>query len=248
MKARRRARGVLAGALAALALLAGAFLLYAGAYYRADDTARAAAVSTDAVAVEQRPDGSLAFVPREARAGLVFYPGGKVEHTAYAPLMQACAQRGILCVLVKMPLRLAVLDVGAADGIRAQYPQISAWYMGGHSLGGSMAAAYLAKHVQEYRGLVLLGSYSTVDLSKSGLSALCVTGSNDGVLNQKKFAQCASLLPQNTEMLVLNGGCHALFGSYGPQKGDGLPTISGPEQVRLTADAIAALLTGAKGR
>ena len=42
--------------------------------------------------------------------------------------------------------------------------------------------------------------------------------------------------------MVLNGGCHAQFGSYGPQDGDGVPTISGEEQVRQTADAISAFI------
>lgn len=38
----------------------------------------------------------------------------------------------------------------------------------------------------------------------------------------------------------LGGNCHAQFGSYGPQDGDGIPTISGEEQIRQTAEAIAA--------
>lgn len=57
--------------------------------------------------------------------------------------MESLAQKGILCVLVRMPFNLAVFDVNAADGIREMFPEITDWYIGGHSLGGSMAAAYL---------------------------------------------------------------------------------------------------------
>ena len=46
---------------------------------------------------------------------------------------------------------------------------IEAWYMGGHSLGGSMAASYLEQHSSEYDGLILLASYSTADLSQTDL-------------------------------------------------------------------------------
>jgi len=54
----------------------------------------------------------------------IFYPGGKVEHTAYVPLLRACAERGILCVLVQMPCNLAVLNVNGADGIRERFSEI----------------------------------------------------------------------------------------------------------------------------
>lgn len=39
---------------------------------------------------------------------------------------------------------------------------------------------------------------------------------------------------------IIDGGCHAGFGSYGAQKGDGAPVISAEEQQRQTADALAA--------
>lgn len=82
-------------------------------------------------------DGNIvSFSPQEPTVGMIFYPGGKVQCEAYAPLMLACAQRGIFCVLVRMPGNLAVLHPDAADGIPEKYPQIESWYIGGHSLGG----------------------------------------------------------------------------------------------------------------
>jgi hypothetical protein len=153
---------------------------------------------------EEAEDGTIVYMPEEyqmiadeydgnasaeTEVGFIFYPGGKVEHTAYEPLMKELASEGVVCVLVEMPFRLAVLDMNAADGIKEQYPNVTNWYMGGHSLGGSMAAAYLGEHYADYEGLILLGSYSTEDLSGTSLKVLSVYGSEDKVLNVENYIE-----------------------------------------------------------
>ncbi len=236
---RKRYRLIL-GAIVALVVLACiGFVLYVGSYYRADEMVAQAMAPVDGIFVEKTDGGAIVFSPSEPKAGLIFYPGGKVEHTAYAPLMRACAEQGILCVLVKMPCNLAVLDVNAADGIPERFPEIGSWYIGGHSLGGAMAASYAAHHADELDGLVLLAAYSTEDLTKSGLTVCSIYGSEDGVMNRKKYDANKANLPGNTSELVIEGGCHAGFGSYGPQDGDGTPSISGEEQMARTAERIA---------
>ena len=184
----------------------------------------------------------IVFKPKDAMEGLIFYPGGKVEYEAYAPLMEALAKEGILCVLVHMPANLAVLDVNAADGIQEDFPQIEEWYIGGHSLGGSMAASYLGKHIDEYEGLILFSSYSTEDLRTSDLDVLSIYGSEDGVLNADKYDSNQVNLPSEFEEFVIEGGCHAYFGSYGKQDGDGKPTITNEEQIRITAEKVKAFM------
>ncbi len=231
----------LAALLLAVALLFGACAIYLGDYYRAD-TAAIGAFLPEGTSFREEPDGRIVIGPEDATVGMIFYPGGKVEHRAYIPLMQALAERGILAILVKMPFRLAVLDVNAADGIREEYPEVRDWYIGGHSLGGSMAASYLASHTDDFRGLVLLGSYSTADLSDSDLSVLSVFGSEDRVMNREKYEENKKNLPAGYRELVLEGGCHAGFGMYGAQEGDGTPTVTAAEQIAMTADAIAALV------
>ena len=211
--------------------------VYVSDYYRAEE----AAVLISDGACELSED-ILVFEPENARAGFIFYPGGKVEYTAYAPLMDACKEQGILCVLVKMPFNLAVLDINAAAGITEQFPEIDSWYIGGHSLGGSMAAGFLAENLTEFDGLILLGSYSTYDLSAAGVSVLSVYGSEDRVLNREKYDEYRPNLPDDFTELVIDGGCHAYFGVYGPQDGDGTPEISNEEQISLTAEAIAAFV------
>lgn len=214
---------------------------YVSDYYHADETALAAMAYQAADQIQIKQDGDVTwFVPEEPSAGLIFYPGGKVEHTAYAPLLRACAERGILCALVRMPCNLAVFNVNGADGVREQFPDVEHWYMAGHSLGGAMTANYAAAHSQDYDGLILLAAYSTKDLTQTSLRVLSIYGSEDGVLNRESYEKDWANLPADTTEIILGGGCHAQFGSYGPQDGDGIPTISGEEQIRQTAEAIAA--------
>lgn len=227
--------------LAAVLLLAVAACgIYLGDYYRAD-TAAIEAYAVEDIRMDTLPGGDLIFHPEGAEAGLIFYPGGKVEYTAYIPLMNRLASEGILCVLTEMPGNLAVLDMDAAEGIPEMF-DIDTWYIGGHSLGGSMAASYLADHTEDFEGLILLGAYSTADLSDSGLEILSLYGSEDLVMNREKYAKYRENLPADFAEVIIDGGCHAYFGMYGVQEGDGIPTITNEEQIAITAEAICDLV------
>lgn len=243
---KKSAKVILAFCLVA-ALTAAACGIYLGDYYRADTASIEAFMPQSTIEIYEAGKNQLIFQPEEVTAGFIFYPGGKVEHTAYSPLMEVLAFEGILCVLVEMPGNLAVLDMDAAEGIPEQFPEIENWYIGGHSLGGSMAASYLAKHADAYAGLVLLGSYSTADLSGSGLSVLSIYGSEDHVMNREKYEQTRTNLPADFTEIVLDGGCHAYFGMYGAQDGDGTPAIRAEEQILQTADAIASMIHTQQG-
>lgn len=218
--------------------IAAACVVYVNDYYHADEEAIAAFAVPEGIESYTDDEGNMVFEPAEADAGFIFYPGGKVEYSAYAPLMQQLASEGVLCVLVEMPFNLAVMDINAADGIPQQYPDIESWYIGGHSLGGSMAAAYLEENADDFDGLVLLGSYSTTDLTSTGLEVISVYGSEDGVLDMEKYNENKANLPDDYKEVVIDGGCHAYFGSYGPQEGDGKPSITGEEQIDITVNAI----------
>ena len=255
---RHRVRRVLLGMVVALvAVLIVLYLgihIYAGSYSHATATAREALETSSDVRVKRLDSGDVLFVPGDAgrvSAALVFYPGGKVEVTAYAPLLRRLAERGIACALTRMPENLAVLAPNAADRSRGELedalrvagcdPLNVPWMMGGHSLGGAMAASYAGSHASEYRGLVLLAAYSSGDISKSGLSVLLVTGTRDGVLNRDRYNSCLANLPSDYREVRIRGGNHAGFGSYGRQDGDRKATISGGEQVEATVQAIVSL-------
>ena len=213
------------------------FVSYVSDYYPADiDAIRdyATISNTDIYDIEK---GVTVFNPKNATTGFIFYPGGKVEYAAYAPLMDMLASKGILCVLIEMPYNLAIFDINAADGIAERFPEIESWYIGGHSLGGSMAAIYLDGHTDEIDGLVLLGSYSTVDLTDSRV--LSVYGSEDRIMNRAKYRESKKNLPDDFTEVIIQGGNHASFGMYGIQEGDGyLSKITNLEQIEQTANAI----------
>ena len=202
-----------------------------------------AALASDTAVTVMRTDDAITFIPAQAKAGFVFYPGGLVPTEAYAPLLRSLAEEGILCVALDMPLRLAVLDMYAADGIPAKYPGITRWAIGGHSLGGAMAASYAAKHADEYAALVLLAAYSTAALPED-IAVISIYGDADGVMDREKYAQYRPNLPGNTLEVILAGGNHAQFGDYGHQKGDGRATISPEEQLVQTLQALLPVLLG----
>ena len=80
---------------------------------------------------------------------------------------------------------------------------------------------------------VYVSDYYHADLTDSGLRVYAAYGSEDGVLNREKYEADRINLPQNTTETVIDGGCHAGFGSYGAQKGDGAPVISGNSRQRM---------------
>ena len=227
-----------------IGLIFGACAIYVSDYYHVDGAAiMAHTESCDGYAYISFPDEKTAvFAPDGATTGFIFYPGGKVEFSSYIPLMAALAEKGILCILVDMPFNLAVLDVNAADGIREKYPEIDSWYIGGHSLGGSMAASYVADNADSFDGLILLGAYSTADLTPTSLRVLSIYGSEDKVMNREKYEKYKPNLPESFTEYVIDGGCHAYFGMYGTQDGDGTPTVSNVEQIDVTAEKIAELM------
>ena len=200
----------------------------------------AAALATEAETTE----GWMVFEPNdEPIAGFVLYPGGLVDPAAYALLMQRLSQGGLLAVIVPMPLDLAFFDIRRADDVIAKYPAVERWVIGGHSLGGAMACEYVSRSPETVDGLVLLGSYpaESTDLSTLDLPAVSIYGTEDGVSGDV-FEDSVLRLPAETTLVEIPGGNHAQFGDYGPQKGDGIASISREEQQRLTAEAILGLV------
>ena len=210
------------------------FLIYTAFYYRADPSVQEYLVSDANVTVEKEPDWYFFDGAGEGTA-LIFYPGAKVEYTAYAPLMRKAAENGIDCFLVRMPLSIAFLDPRCADRIKAQY-SYDKWYIAGHSLGGAVAAMY-CETPGNMDGLIMLAAYSISPLPAE-LKTCAIYGSEDGCLNLDKFSECRKNLPEGSEILTIEGGNHAGFGCYGAQDGDMPADITAEEQQNITVDLI----------
>ena len=237
----RKLKAILGGIIVFLVVIVIMFAVYVSDYYHASDDAYASLEDTAAVDVREF-GGGYAFVPENPVAGLVFYPGAKVEPESYAPLMMQLADNGVLCVLEKPLFNLAILSPNMADSVVTSFTQVDDWYIGGHSLGGVVAASYAASHADDFDGVVLLASYTTTDLNVGDMEAVTITGTNDGVINNKSYSSNRSNLPKGTLEVSITGGNHAYFGNYGEQSGDGQATISRAEQQKQTVEAICSLV------
>ncbi|MEE3420214.1 MAG: alpha/beta hydrolase [Lachnospiraceae bacterium] len=233
---KRKRKIVLIPLVVVLALVV-VFLAYCLPYYHAVD---APAFPADGeVKIFNKKDYIVYDGPGEKTA-MVFYPGAKVDEKAYEALMYGIAEKGTDCFLVKMPFHLAIFGKNKAEGIIDDDYEYDSWIMGGHSLGGSMAAAFAGAHENKIDGLWLLASYSLEDLSDSGMKVISIYGSNDQVLNREHYEENKKSLPAETfSEKVIEGGNHAGFAYYGPQKGDGEAEISKEEQIRQTIEALA---------
>jgi pimeloyl-ACP methyl ester carboxylesterase len=174
--------------------------------------------------------------------GFIFYPGGLVNPAAYIPLAAALAKDCHKVLIAKMPFDLAVLNSDIANHLQTQYAsQAQQWLMGGHSLGGAMAAKVVKSNPAGYQGLILLAAYpaESDSLANVNVPVLSISGSNDGLATPAKIEATKGYLPDSTTYIEIAGGNHAQFGDYGPQANDGVATISGQTQLQETYQAIA---------
>jgi len=154
------------------------------------------------------PDG-------EPRVGMVFYTGGQVEPAAYVPSLAGVAARTNVTVFVpKFPGNLAVADSDRAGDVMDANPEIDRWYVGGHSLGGSMACRYANEAPGTVEGVVLFASYCDRDVSETGLAVLSVTGAEDTVLDRDSYEDARDNLPPDAVHVELDGVNHSQFGGY----------------------------------
>ena len=173
---------IIVGIIVVLAV--GAFIVWAETPLQAMPQALDALQSTTQIQVATLPD-RIEFLPVETThpTGIIFYPGGRVDYRAYAPLAARLAEAGYPTFLVKMPFSLAVFGINRADAVVADHPEIVHWVIGGHSLGGAMAAQYAFDHPSKLAGIFFLAAYPTEasDLSQSGLAAVSIIGDQDGL-------------------------------------------------------------------
>jgi hypothetical protein len=184
--------------------------------------------------VQVTDDRWLVFQPTATspETGFILYPGGRVDPRAYAPTARELAAEGYTVVIVPMPLNLAVLGSSRGLEVMDSFPAVKHWAVGGHSLGGAMAAKLAFDHPDMVDGLVLWAAYPAAsnDLSASQLPALSVYATLDGLASPDKIEASRRLVPPNTRWVAIEGGNHAQFGWYGEQPGDMPARISRESQ------------------
>lgn len=239
---RPRRRTVGAAILAMVALVVIGWFLYTQPQPLLPEAA-ASLASTPEVTFSE-VDGRLEWAPadRHYDAGLVIYPGGKVPAAAYGPLARSIAGAGYLVVITPMPFNLAVFGIGAADAVLAVHPEVTAWALAGHSLGGSMAAQYVADHADNVAGLAFWASYAATDLSGLDLRVVSVFGTLDAGAARMSGPEARAALPPDAVFVPIEGGNHEQMGWYVGQPNDPPAAIGRAEQQGLVAEETIALL------
>ena len=207
--------------------------------------ALAALESDEQVRVSDSP--WLTFTPnqQETNTGFIFYPGGRVDTRAYASLLNTIAAEGYLVIVPEMPINMAVFDANVAEEIIAYYPEIKHWVIGGHSVGGAMAAQYTDKHRGTIDGLAIWASYppDNSDISDLDIPVLSIYGGNENRVTDTSVGERKYLLPEDTVYIRIEGGDHHQFGSYEIKPQDHLATISRASQheqiIQATLDVLA---------
>lgn len=198
------------------------FNIYVSDYYRAECSL------ADFDNYEVIDNFTILLPEEETDTAVIFYPGALVEATAYLPILDQLRANGIMCVLVEMPYNMAIFNVKAAGDIFQYYPDITNWYMSGHSMGGGMASSYAYDIQDKIQGLILMGAYVYGDYPPE--KSLTIYGTFNSNLEKS--------INYTENIVVIEGGNHAQFGNYGEQDGDPPATISAQEQQDITVTAI----------
>ncbi len=161
---------------------------------------------------------SFDFTPQgqEIKAGFIFYPG-KVDQRAYSPSAVEMAKQGIFVSQVPMDCFLALNGLTRADDVRAANPQITKWFVGGHSLGGTAAVQYaLTDSGKSIDGVIIWDSVTdgTADMSGRDIPVLSIYTTENATNTPEDVQEYAKYLPEDTLYIQIDGGDHAQFAYY----------------------------------
>ena len=246
-RGRRVVRGVLIVA-SALLIAVIAWLVPSAA-----DAPALAAMTSDRTVTVMENSTEIVLTPTgtESRVGVFFQPGARVDARAYSAILRPLAEAGHQVIITKQPFGIAFLSTGAFAAARAEHPPVTRWVVGGHSLGGLVAATdaetYATSDHNPVVGLLFFASYPATNISHVNVKVLSISGSNDGLSTPAKVNASKRTLPAAARYLEVKGGVHAFFGDYGPQDGDGKPTISHDQARAQIAAASVEFVNGLGG-
>jgi hypothetical protein len=225
--------------------------------FTAQQPALAAMQSDSAVTVVESPT-RIVMTPTSVASttGVFFQPGARVEARAYAAVLRPLAEAGYTVVIAKQPLGIAFLAMGAFEASQESTPGVTSWVVAGHSLGGTVASMEAADHNARVQsdwpvtGLLLHASYPASDISDMAVAQVqSIWGTNDGLATPADIEESKANLPADSRFTAIEGAVHAFFGDYGPQPGDGAPTITHDEaRAQITAASLELVARVSAGR
>ena len=209
-----------------LVVLASAFAIWAQFDY---------APTKEAMSYSLAPDGNdFVFGMGDEEIGFIFYQGAKVQPEAYSYVGHQLAEDGHFVVIPLLLFNIALLDSNRGLYVIDEYPDITKWYLMGHSLGGS-AASTIAQASNKIKGIIFLASHP---IDAIDVPSLTVYGEIDDVLPVEDIEASRENLSEDAVFYEIKDGNHANFGMYGEQKGDNVSPLSAKEQLDETLSVI----------
>lgn len=179
----------------------------------------------------------------------IFIPGGLVDPHVYMCWMNELVKKNnnFSIILLKIPSNLAILNQNKVKKVIKKFPETKTWIIGGHSLGGVVAATSVSKNQNNYLGLILMASWPIKSNSLENWKGdvLSISASNDGLATPQDIDTNKIYLPSGIDIdtnyiftkeknityyFQISGGNHSGFGCYGFQNGDNDADILPEEQ------------------
>jgi len=180
-------------------------------------------LDTSSITVEET-SRMVSYTVDDPLANVLFIPGGLVNPHSYDYLVINLALNQYNVTVFKPFFDLAILTPNFASRyLDDSMPN----YIVGHSLGG-VVASMISSGNDLISKVVLLGSYPVKDISDK--ETLLITAEFDLGMDEQAFTDSLQYVGDNFTIVNIEGGNHAQFGWYGPQKGDGEALISTLEQ------------------
>jgi len=119
--------------------------------------------------------------------------------------MREIAALGYPVVVPEMPITMAAFSPGIASEIIASYPGIDHCVMGGHSVGGAMAAQYTGNHAETIEGVVIWASCppNSIDHSDLDIPVVSIYGSRELRVNDASVGGAGTCFPAIPGMTAL---------------------------------------------
>nr|WP_010130677.1 alpha/beta hydrolase [Microbulbifer agarilyticus] len=238
------------------ALIVAIFTYQVPAFADAQAEVDAAMTSSPTVKVFQKRDWVgvslfFGFEPAQpvSSKGIIIYPGGFVDPRAYAPLARHFAEQGYHAAVLTLPFNLGILGTHYANYPKHYWKdEVSGWVIGGHSLGGVVAADYVNVNRASWDrvdSLFLLAAYSSdlAYLNTLEIPVVSIWGSEDGLTTAQDIEGSKARLPANTKYVRIDGGNHTQFYySDTLQDGDNPAQISREQQQAMVQQELGLLL------
>ncbi len=157
--------------------------------------------------------------------GILYFPGAKVDPYSYLYPLSEVSASGVTVIIMEPLMNMALFDQRTLATLTQAAPHVTSWTLAGHSLGG-VRACMLAED-PAVTHLVLFASFCANDLTQASLDVVMVLGDKDGLIDEAQVMDSTALLPSGRYVVqTIPGANHAAFGTYGPQPGDGVATVT----------------------